>query len=79
MGRTWPYLVLLLPPLFWAGTFDVGRAFASDIGAITMSFYRWAFALCLLLPFAFKRAQSELPLIIKTLPILTILALLSVA
>ena len=79
MGRTWPYMVLLLPPLFWAGNFIVGRAFASDLGAITMSFYRWLFALCLLLPFAFKTVRSDLPLIIKHLPILTTLALLSVA
>ena len=79
MGRTWPYLVLLLPPLFWAGNFIVGRAFASDLGAITMSFYRWLFALCLLLPFAFKTVRRELPVIIENLPILTILALLSVA
>jgi len=79
MGRTWPYLVLLLPPLFWAGNFIVGRAFASDLGAITMSFYRWLFALCLLLPFAFQTVRRELPVIINNLPILTILALLSVA
>ena len=79
MGRTWPYLVLLLPPLFWAGNFIVGRAFASDLGAITMSFYRWLFALCLLLPFAFKTVRRELPVIIENLPILTTLALLSVA
>ena len=79
MGRTWPYMVLLLPPLFWAGNFIVGRAFASDLGAITMSFYRWSFALCLLLPFAFKTVGAELPIILKHLPILTILALLSVA
>jgi drug/metabolite transporter (DMT)-like permease len=79
MGRTWPYLVLLLPPLFWAGNFIVGRAFASDLGAITMSFYRWLLALCLLLPFAFKTVRRELPVIIENLPILTTLALLSVA
>ena len=79
MGRTWPYLVLLLPPLFWAGNFIVGRVFASDLGAITMSFYRWLFALCLLVPFAFKTVRSELPIIVKHLPILTTLALLSVA
>ena len=79
MGRTWPYLVLLLPPLFWAGNFIVGRAFASDLGAITMSFYRWLFALCLLLPFAFQTVRRELRVIINNLPILTILALLSVA
>lgn len=79
MGRTWPYLVLLLPPLFWAGNFIFGRAFASDLGAITMSFYRWLFALCLLLPFAFQTVRRELPVIINNLPILTTLALLSVA
>lgn len=79
MGRTWPYLVLLLPPLFWAGNFIVGRAFASDLGAITMSFYRWLFALCLLIPFTFHTFRSELKIIIKNLPILSILALLSVA
>ena len=79
MSRTWPYLVLLLPPLFWAGNFIVGRAFASDLGALTMSFYRWLFALCLLLPFAFQTVRRELPVIINNLPILTILALLSVA
>ena len=79
MGRTWPYLVLLLPPLFWAGNFIVGRAFASDLGAITMSFYRWLLALCLLLPFAFKTVRRELPVIIENLPILTTLALFSVA
>jgi len=44
-----------------------------------MSFYRWLFALCLLLPFAFKTVRRELPVIIENLPILTILALLSVA
>ena len=53
MGRTWPYLVLLLPPLFWAGNFIVGRAFASDLGAITSRFIdgysRYAYSY--LLPF----------------------------
>ena len=44
-----------------------------------MSFYRWLFALCLLLPFAFQTVRRELPVIINNLPILTILALLSVA
>ena len=79
MGRSWPYLVLLLPPLFWAGNFIVGRAFSADLGAITMSFYRWLLALCLLAPFAYSRVRQELPIILNHLPILTVLALLSVA
>ena len=79
MARSWPYLVLLLPPLFWAGNFIVGRAFSPDLGAITMSFYRWLLALFLLLPVAFQTVRVELPIILKNLPILTVLALLSVA
>lgn len=79
MGRSLPYLVLLLPPLFWAGNFIVGRAFSSELGAITMSFYRWLLALCLLAPFAYSRVRKELPIILSHLPILTVLALLSVA
>ncbi|MGA0999260.1 MAG: DMT family transporter [Litorivicinaceae bacterium] len=79
MGRYWPYLVLLLPPLFWAGNFIVGRAFSAELGAITMSFYRWLLALCLLAPFAYSRVRQELPVILNHLPILTVLALLSVA
>ena len=79
MGRSWPYLVLLLPPLFWAGNFIVGRAFSAELGAITMSFYRWLLALCLLAPFAYSRVRQELPIILNHLPILTVLALLSVA
>ena len=79
MGRSWPYLVLLLPPLFWAGNFIVGRAFSAELGAITMSFYRWLLALCLLAPFAYSRVRQELPIIVNHLPILPVLALLSVA
>ena len=79
MGRSWPYLVLFLPPLFWAGNFIVGRAFSAELGAITMSFYRWLLALCLLAPFAYSRVRQELPIILNHLPILTVLALLSVA
>ena len=79
MGRSWPYVVLLLPPLFWAGNFIVGRAFSAELGAITMSFYRWLLALCLLAPFAYSRVRKELPIILNHLPILTVLALLSVA
>ena len=79
MGRSWPYLVLLFPPLFWAGNFIVGRAFSAELGAITMSFYRWLLALCLLAPFAYSRVRQELPIILNHLPILTVLALLSVA
>lgn len=79
MERAWPYLILLLPPLFWAGNFVVGRAFSSDLGAITMSFYRWLLALLILMPFAAPTIKRELPIMLRHIPILSVLALLSVA
>lgn len=79
MARAWPYLILLLPPLFWAGNFVVGRAFSADLGAITLSFYRWAFALCILLPVAIPRIRSEWCIMRDNWRILSLLALLSVA
>ncbi|WP_439290987.1 DMT family transporter [Lonepinella koalarum] len=42
---------LLLPPLFWAGNFAVGRAVRADIPPYTLSFGRWIIALLVLLPF----------------------------
>ena len=79
MQRAWPYIILLFPPLFWAGNFVVGRAFSADIGAISLSFYRWTLALLILTPFAFNTVRREWQLIVGNLPILSLLALLSVA
>ena len=79
MPRALPYVILLLPPLFWAGNFVVGRAFSADLGAITLSFYRWALALCLLLPIALPRIRHEWAVMRKHWAILSLLALLSVA
>ena len=78
MARSWPYIVLLLPPLFWAGII-VGRAFSSDLGAITMSFSQMATGVCFATPVTFQTVRVELPIILRNLPILSLLALLSVA
>ena len=45
-----PYLIMLLPPLFWAGNFVVGRAVVSEqVSPITLSFWRWSLAMLILL------------------------------
>ncbi|MEE9309605.1 MAG: DMT family transporter [Cocleimonas sp.] len=50
-----PYLIMLLPPLFWAGNFVVGRAVVSEqVSPITLSFWRWSLAMLILLPFVIK-------------------------
>lgn len=42
---------LLLPPLLWAGNAVVGRASVGHIGPMALSFWRWALAFIVLLPF----------------------------
>lgn len=47
-----PYLILVVPPLCWAGNFVVGRAVHADIEPIALTFWRWVVAALVLLPLA---------------------------
>lgn len=53
------YLILVLPPLFWAGNFVVGRAIHSEIPPFTLSFGRWVIALLCILPFAYPAMRRD--------------------
>lgn len=62
-ASSWSTLPLLvLPPLFWAGNFVVGRAVRGDIPPLSLSFWRWVIAFLVLLPFALKHMRRDLPL-----------------
>ncbi len=52
-------LLLVPPPLFWAGNFIVGRAMRGEVPPFTLSFWRWAVALCCLLPFAWGAMRRD--------------------
>lgn len=54
-------LLLLPPPLFWAGNFIVGRAVHDSVSPIALSLWRWIVALGLLLPFAWPAMRRDLP------------------
>jgi drug/metabolite transporter (DMT)-like permease len=51
-GAISPYLLLVIPPLCWAGNFVVGRAMHADIPPAALTFWRWAVAAMVLLPLA---------------------------
>ncbi|MER1968652.1 DMT family transporter [Castellaniella sp. GW247-6E4] len=55
-------ILLLVPPLMWAGNAVVGRAVVSIIPPFTLNFLRWFVALALLLPLGYQvlRAGSSL-------------------
>lgn len=45
-------LLLVLPPLLWAGNAVVGRAVQGSVPPLTFNLLRWGLAFCLLLPLA---------------------------
>lgn len=54
-------LLLLPPPLFWAGNFIVGRAMHDTVPPMAMSLWRWVIALTLVLPFAAPAMRRDFP------------------
>lgn len=51
-------LLLIPPPLFWAGNFIVGRAMRGEVPPFTLSFWRWVIAFVCLLPFAWPHIRQ---------------------
>jgi len=62
-----------LTPLSWAGNFVLGRALHETIPPIALSFWRWAVALLILLPFAPTSLRKQRTLLRRRWPILTLI------
>jgi drug/metabolite transporter (DMT)-like permease len=54
------WLVLLLPPLLWAGNFAVGRAVRDDVPPMMLAFARHVVALAVLLPFGWAAMRRDI-------------------
>ena len=65
MHRNQAYLMLAGSALFWSGNFVIGRAFASDIAPLTLSYLRWQTALLILLPFTLRPLIEQWGLIMR--------------
>jgi len=78
--RLWTaYLGLSLAVFFWAVNTVIAKAVISQIKPMTLSFYRWLFALVIILPFAVSSLRKDSSLIRRSLGFLFILAVPSVA
>jgi len=55
-------LLLITPPLLWAGNAVVGRLVRELVSPLTLNFVRWVIAFVLLLPFAASVLRSDSPL-----------------
>jgi drug/metabolite transporter (DMT)-like permease len=75
----WVYLLMTLPPLFWAGNATLARFVADLIPPVTMSFWRWVIALLVLIPFTCRLVRKDWPEIKKGWKSIILLGLLGIA
>lgn len=59
LAALWPYLLLALAALFWAGNWVIGRAIRDSMPPISINFWRWVSALVVLAPFALPRLRGK--------------------
>ncbi len=70
-----PYLLLLVPPLTWAGNAVIARGVVGDIvPPLALSFWRWALAGLILLPFGWRGLRGKGELIRARMPLFLLLA-----
>lgn len=73
------YLLLILPPLFWAGNVVLARGLAQQLPPMAMSFLRWGTALLFLAPFTWRQLQRDWPLLAGHWKIIWLCALFGIA
>jgi drug/metabolite transporter (DMT)-like permease len=73
-----PAVLMVLPPLFWAGNAVAGRLAVGQLPPIALAFWRWLFALLLILPFGLPRVIAQWNEIRSRWKILAMVALFSV-
>lgn len=71
--------LLLLPPLFWAGNFVVGKIVHHEIPPFSLAFGRWLVAFIAILPFAWHFMRRDFKLYLQNLRWIFITAIIGVA
>ena len=72
------YPLLTITALFWAGNSIVGRAARDLVPPAALSFWRWTFALLLLLPLAWPHLKRDWPVLRANWPIVALLGALAI-
>lgn len=76
--RVSPYLLLVLTTLFWSGNFVLARYVRLEVPPVGLSFWRWALAGLLLLPFVWRDMVRYRGLVREHLGLVAGLSLLGV-
>ena len=74
-----PYIMLILSAFFWSGNFVLSRGMHAEISPVRLSFWRWAIALLILLPFALKQLKQDRQIIQKNLKFILFQGIVSIA
>lgn len=76
--KYYPYLIMIIPPLLWAGNFIVGRAVSNHGVPLHLSFWRWSISAVILLPFVINPIWKQRDIIKSHLWGILILAFFSI-
>ncbi|MFI0399797.1 MAG: DMT family transporter [Thiolinea sp.] len=79
LDRVSPYLLLVLAASFWGGNFNIARAFNLEIPPMGLSFWRWAVAGLISLPFVWRPMRQQWPACKQHFPLVFALGILGVA
>ena len=73
------WLLMLLPPLFWASNAVLGRAVAGAVPPVGLAFWRWALGVLLVLPFAWRHLRQDAPTLAAHWKMVALLSLTGIA
>jgi drug/metabolite transporter (DMT)-like permease len=72
------WLLLMLPPLFWASNAIIGRAVAGSVPPVGLAFWRWTLGALLVLPFAWRHLLGDVTVLRRNWAITGVLAMLGI-
>jgi drug/metabolite transporter (DMT)-like permease len=73
-AASYPYLLLSLCMLFWAGNWIIGRAMRETMPPVALAFWRWAVAALVIAPLALPRLKGKGAVLRRSWPLLLGLA-----
>ncbi|MCU0559639.1 MAG: DMT family transporter [Desulfobacterales bacterium] len=75
----WPYLILSVAPLCWAGNIVLARGVAELLPPVAFAFWRWVLAFVLILPFSLRHLAADRRAIARGWKTLLLLSLLGIS
>ena len=73
------YLCAIAATIFWSGNFTIARGVTENIPPVTLAFWRWATAVLILTPFAFKALLKDWAVIKNNIVYLIVTSILGVS